>query len=343
MRNFTFIIVVILLFPFFGNNYWFLEYFLNSKGQIPEKTQGFILGINGHPLSQAAYKEFPVAEQMQLLKSMKMTYYRFDGGTDYKGQLKDEPRFAGLTREAKKHTIKLLPVLWLRGLDTMKTEPAAYERGFIEGSGFASRYGDHFDYYELGNEQDLKVLKQRSLSGKETTDYKIDKTKILASFFRGMHHGIKKADTGSKTIIDMTEGHYGFFKLLKQYNVQFDVIGIHWYSKVDFASSKLPRIINETAEVFNGEKPVWITEFNSQFGSYGGREDFQELIVSQFVEQSRFIQGVEALFIYELLDEPRLIHPKETEKTFGIVKWITPHTKWEYKKAGKSLRDTELR
>lgn len=343
MKNSAFIIVLILISSFIGNNYSILGPFFNSKRQLSKKSQGFIFGINGHPLSQAAYKEFPVAEQMQLLKSMKMTYYRFDAGTDYKGQLKDELTFAGLTREAKKYGIKLLPVLWLRGLDTMKTEPAAYERGFIEGSGFASRYGVHFDYYELGNEQDLKVLKQRSLSGKETTDYKIDKTKILAGFFRGMHDGIKKADTRSKTIIDMTEGHYGFFKLLKQYNVQFDVIGVHWYSRVDFAFSTLPRIINETAEVFNGEKPVWITEFNSQFGSYGGREDFQERIVSQFVEQSRFIPGVEALFIYELLDEPKLIHPKETEKTFGIIKWITPHTRWEYKKAGKSLQESTLR
>ncbi|MCO5948247.1 glycosyl hydrolase [Mucilaginibacter flavidus] len=289
---------------------------------LPMVNDPFILGVNGHPLNHKVYLSTPVATQASLLKSLGMSYYRVDIGTDLNGTITNESKFLELATVFQQNNLKILPMLYPHGYEQCNDALTAYNLGKKMAGGFATKYGKYFDHYEIANEIDLKLLKKRTLDGKDTSDYDSAKSKIICNFLKGMNDGVKESDPTAKTIINMCETHSGFIKLLKSYNINFDIIGQHWYSNKMYSQSvDYQNTVNDLLAVYNYKKPIWITEFNQFWGSINRREESQSAILNDFINNCSKNKMIQALFIYELLDEPdlKMSDKMQYEKKFGIV------------------------
>lgn len=303
---------------------------LKSFARYFYKQAPFILGINGHPLNQIAYIQTPLSRQMSFLKSMGMNYYRVDIGTDGLGNIREQKKFNELISVANSSNIQILPTLFLVGLNYLENEVVNYDRGLALGKGFASKYGQYFDYYELGNEYDLK-LKPSTADGRYSANYDQTKFKKVAAFMRGLIKGIKKYDITGKTIINGCGWNYGYFELLKQADLDMDIIGHHLYSMSTNQNTNYVNIVKTLAGIFENKKPVFVTELNQENGDYVGSVESQDIVVNDFIDKLKQVPEVKAVFIYELLDQPELIHPKEREKHMGVIKWNLLYTSWSFK------------
>ena len=311
-----------------------------KKGNSKEKNR-LIIGINGHPLNQLAYSKMSVAMQFDVIKKLGINYYRFDAPIDYNGSIKNEKTFYEMTSIAKVNNIGLLPMVYMIGLDFKDDTAVSYKKGYVIGDTFAKKYGRYFHYYELGNEEDLLITK-KGTSGSNPDDYDIEKLKTAACFWKGMIKAIKVHDPHALIVIN-TGGwfHYVFFDLLTNQGVNYDIIGYHWYSDMDDYSKTVNVNISKLlTQKFH--KPVWFTEINISNGTNGNTEEKQNLWISSFIKSCRKYPGVEAVFIYELLDEPDLINVDESERYYGIMKLnknkISTLPRYTYKLVGKSLK-----
>ncbi len=289
-----------------------------------------IFGINGHPLNQVAYIKTSVSTQMDMLKHYGMNYYRVDIGTDFEGNIREQKKFDNLIAGVNNANVKILPTLYLRGMDYAQSESANFTQGKILGKGFAAKYGQHFDYYELGNEYDLK-LKMAGADGRYKESYNQSQFKLFAAFLRGMIQGIKEGDSGAKTMVNGCGWNYGFFELLKYYDVNIDVIAHHLYSKSTRQNTDYIKIVQNLAAVWNNTKSIWVTELNKEDGSYNPAPEAQGLIVNDFISKLSQVPAVKAILIYELLDQPELVHNLEREKHMGLIKFNTLYDSWSYK------------
>ncbi len=306
---------------------------------LPGANDTFILGVNGHPLNHKVYLSTPVATQASLLKSLGLSYYRVDIGTDLNGTITNESKFLELATTFQANNLKILPMLYPHGYEQCNDVTTAYNFGKKMASGFAIKYGKYFDHYELGNELDFKLLKKRNLPGKDTSDFDQAKAIIVCNFLKGMNDGIKASDPTAKTIIDMGETHSGFIKLLKAYSVSFDIIGQHWYSNKMYAqSSDYQNTVTDLLAIYNNKKPIWVTEFNQFWGSINGREESQSAILNDFINNCSKNKMIQALFIYELLDEPdlKMSDKMQYEKKFGIVERNAISGQIQYKAFAKA-------
>lgn len=302
--------------------------FLTVKSPAPSTTgKNLILGINGHPLNQVAYFKTPVSRQIDLLKDLNMSYYRVDVATDRFGNVISWKRFDPLVAATAARGIKLLPMLWLTDLDYTVNAASAYHRGKTVGSGFAKRYRNNIDYYELGNEEESKILLSPGLDGSSPSHYDQKKFNILAAYLKGMDEGIKANDPGAKTIIDAGWKHYGYLKMLEKAGVGFDIVGYHWYSNMDSVDP-----FTMLTDIF--QKPIWFTEVSYRNGSLNGKEAQQSEWTKNFVNKCRQAPAVKAVFFYELFDQPSLVaRPKDRD--YGVVKWTNSFSNWRFKAVGK--------
>jgi len=65
-------------------------------------------------------------------------------------------------------------------------------------------------------------------------------------------------------------------------------------------------------------KPIWITEIDRRGGSIGGNEAEQASYMTSVSRQMMSYPGVQALFVYELFDEP-YFGPDNPESHFGMI------------------------
>jgi len=301
-----------------------------------------IRGMNGHPLNQIAYRKISLPLQFEMLKQLSVNYYRFDVPIDSDGNIKNSSSFHTMEILSATHNIGLLPMIYMVGLNYNDNAKTSFAKGYKIGNNFAKKYGRTIKYYELGNEQELAMSK-KGTSGSSPDDYDINKVKIAAAYWKGMIAGIKKKYPAAKTIINCGGWfHYSFFKLLDKENVDYDIIGYHWYSNMDdYAKSVNVDISKVISQQF--KKPVWFTEVNLVNGTNKKTEQDQEAWIKQFTLSCQKYPAVQAIFIYELLDEPELKDAAElkdapvTEKNYGMVKWGADGSKWLYKSAAKSL------
>lgn len=324
------------------------SYFGKKLAQPYHARPGFILGINGHPLSgnRPTYLNMPVEDQIKTIHDLNLSYYRIDVICNSDGKITRESRFFELAEAAKKNNIKLLALMFAQNFGQFNDNDIAYKAGFKLASGFVTRYSQYFDHYELGNELDNLLITNRKLQGVNTSDYNIDKFKIAAAYLKGMHDGVKSVDPNAKTIIDMGETHVGFISLLKQYDVPFDIIGLHYYSKKTFdEEDDFRNTITGLLDVYDNTKPMWITEFNqflgtADWGIHVEREDSQKRIINDAITNCSKISNIQALFIYELLDEPTLVvsRGQEFERNFGIASRDSNTSAITLKSMGRSLK-----
>jgi len=295
---------------------------LYTSVDILRKTP-LIVGVNGHPFNQSDYQNLPIDEQLSLIKELNLNSYRIDINPFSNGEVRDRLKFFELVQKATKNGIKLLPMIYLTGFDFQLSNDECFRRGFNLGFGFGSKYGKYFEHYELGNELELqKEISSTSKSGSDEKDYYLPNMKKLAAFLKGMNDGLKKTDPNSKTIINCAGWfHFVYLELLQKLGVNFDIAGYHWYSDMDDYAKSVNVDILSTLSI-RLKKPIWFTEINyisSSFNSSSFEEKRKDWTV-KFIKQCETSDLIEAVFIYELIDEPNLQTAHESEKRFGLVK-----------------------
>ncbi|RVU02468.1 hypothetical protein EOD41_00575 [Mucilaginibacter limnophilus] len=295
------------------------------------------LGINGHPLGTTPYINTPATKQIQLLKDMKMTWYRVDVMSKEDGSITVPSLWNPLQQASASGGVNILPMLYTRTLDLTVSEAESYKRGKTLGSNFAAKYGQYFTYYNLGNELEMKCLLPTK-SGQSQADYNKAKYNVIRGYLRGMDEGIKAKDPGAKTMIDGSWLHYGFLRMLDWDGVKFDVVAWHWYSEMEGAAAgsmyKIPDITQKLSSLFP-KKDIWFTEVNSRYKDASTHESKQNTFIVNFIEKCKKNPKVKVLMIYELFNEP--FKKGLLEPNYGIYKWTVEYTSYTKKMVAKTL------
>jgi hypothetical protein len=315
---------------------------------IPSNAD-FIWGTTGHPHVQEGYRDIPVKVQLDLIKRSGLTWYRSDWPELIMQQ--NIEGFDFLVDEADRRGIHLLPILFpINGsrsdesLEEIKKSSKEFAKRVV------SRYKGKITHWELSNELDIyaMILKgEKDRNGKvwEFGDANMDKpehfneeryAKVRAEL-SGLAEGVKEADPNAKTVINSSGWlHYAFFeRLIIEDKIEFDIIGWHWYSEMgDITNADGTTNVLEILKRYG--KPIWITEINNRGGSINSEQEQNNYIIKT-AKQIKNYPGVDAYFVYELLDEP-YFGPDNPESHFGIVKikknkdgkWIVGRRKIAY-------------
>lgn len=293
---------------------------------VGSSTSNKIWGANGHPNNQVQYFG-NVDAQLDLIREMGMSWYRVDMGTTRNGELTggNLTRFNELMTKSQQRGITVLPVLINQEWQASNyTRDDAYYVGAILGNGFATRYGSYFHTYELGNEEDGYSLKYtlRSdgvtrdyWSGANTTDYDPALFEKTYYFYNGMIEGIRAVDPTAKFIVNCSGWqHYAFFTLLNMHNVQYDIIGYHWY---DDNPTVFSQVLDQLA---NFHKDVWFTELNRRGGDTVGTYSQTSDFIYNYLNVLETRPFVKSVFVYELFNEDG---QAGAEGIYGLTYWNT--------------------
>src|SRR5690606_9189317 len=210
--------------------------------------------------------------------------YRIDINTDVYGNIKPTriDRFENLLQLSSDNGVKILPTLrvyeHLQNVKFNISTQESFDLGFSQASGFIEKYGHHFDYYELGNEMDIKTIREKKLRGYNIIDYKLNELELISNYLKGMVSAIRKLDSSSKIMLNISGWlRWGFLDYMVQKNVEFDILSYHWYSEngLDIFNINNPEYDIYSILVDKFQKPIWITEINKYNGSKYHTEDQQ--------------------------------------------------------------------
>jgi len=304
---------------------YFTAYCVNTMPEVP-----IIWGVNGHPLVQQVYLNSDLETQFKIIKHFGFSYYRIDVSADANGTIIDHQLFFKILALARKNNVKILPMFYLSGLDLNSTPDISFKRGKVLGEGIGKRYGAYFDYYELGNEEELKIIHPNT-NGDRSDQYDLKGSEVTAAFLRGMSQGIKKNDPTGKIIIDFAGWlHYEYLTMLVAKKVGFDIIGLHWYSdmgKLTNVGSMNINILKLLTLKF--KKPIWITEINRRNGSMNDNSGDQLFWIKNYLMECKNNRNVKAFFFYELYDEQGSVD--NPESNYGLVSWDPALKNYSYK------------
>lgn len=313
-------------------------------------AEPFHWGINGHPLTQEGYWQVPLNEQLDLVKQSGAKWYRISFGA--KAFRANTARFDELLEGAEKRGLKLLPVLMPSGLGENKPLDQIREESLAFGKEMAARYKGRITHWELGNELDnFSMIKKGETTpsgkvwkwdgapdGSSPDDYETSRYERCREFFKSIQQGLKEADPNALTMVD-TSGwlHYGFIERLKQDGAaNFDILAWHWYSEMGNISSVSDKKIDVLALLKERyRKPIWFTEINRRDGSKGGKEAEQAQYISTAIAKLASTEGIDAIFLYELLDEPYF--GESGESHYGLVTIEKSSGKWKVDKKKPSF------
>ena len=129
--------------------------------------------------------------------------------------------------------------------------------------------------------------------------------------------GLKLSDPDAKTLVDFSWIHYGFLELvLVRDQVPIDLLALHWYSDMGDVTKVQDRF-DLLEHLKRYDRPIWVTEVNRRGGSRDGKSAEQGDYLEQ-TARTRHGPGVEAFFVYELLDEP-YFGAASDESFYGLV------------------------
>lgn len=291
---------------------------LSFTANAQKVDRDFVWGINGHPLTQKAYSN-NLDDQIERLNDLKVNSYRVDVLLDPQGYAKKESQFIEMLSRLKNNNISTLLVLMQSGLKGLDAQ-ATYQTSYDQGKNFASKYGEMISVVEISNEADNKILLPGNLTGLKVGDYDLVKAQKIIAGIKGFIDGLKSVKSTIKVSISVSYIHFYYLQLLKDNNVDYDIIGCHWYSNMGDITNAKPPVGNALLRVSKQfKKPIWITEFNYGKGSLkvtsAKQKEYLYNTIPQIISQG-IISG---FFIYELYDQPELGQRYPLETSYGLI------------------------
>lgn len=292
--------------------------FTSTIVKAQKKTKPFVWGINGHPLTQRDYSN-NLDEQISAINDLGLTSYRFDVLLDKDGYAKKEPSFIEILNQLKKNNISALPALMQSGLKSESVD-SIYQAAYGQGKNFGIRYGDYLTVVEVNNEGDNKIRLRDNPGKAKQGAYDTEKAKRFIAGIKGFIDGLKSVRADIKVTLSVSYIHYYYLQLLKDNNVNYDIIGCHWYSNMGDITRVKPmnsNVLSFISQSFN--KPIWITEFNQFKGTTTVNFARQNEYINQSI-QKIIDQGIiGGFFIYELFDQPSLKKRYPLEACYGLI------------------------
>jgi hypothetical protein len=308
------------------------------------KTQStpLITGINGHPFNTVAYNAnsstiagVDYTTQANMVKAMGMTYYRVDVATDANGKATNETKLLDLIAKCQVNNIKVLPMIYDR-CNYSGTTTSNYNAAYTQMAGFATLYGQYFDYFELGNEWELfddLLLRAPNLppnfhNGRDSTDYDLPRVNLAAQYVKGMEAGLKSVLPSKQSIVN-TAGFFPTYWMDRMYAAAptINVCGWHLYADMPAGYVNLG-VTNIHQYLYNRyHRPIWYTESGYRFKTtltQQANEDASNDWRNTLTTQATADPNVKAIIFYELLDEPERsgFSPYNfQEENFGWVKF----------------------
>lgn len=298
-------------------------------------SQSMEFGLNGHPFAQIVYKNISIQKQLDLVKESGAKWYRVDcyGASIEPQQMS---KIKELVYEAKKRGLKILPCIFpplniSKEDDLDKIYKISYE--FSKKIVSELKYDVHV--WELHNELDnIAIVKKDELSylgtlwksgipdGSKIEHFESTRIKKVMAMLKGMSNGVYAADPNADRIINGTYIHYGLIEHALINEINFEIIGWHWYSDMGNITKVKGNIdLLERLKKYN--KPIWITEINKRGGSKGADGENEQYIylkdtLKAYLNYAKKY-NVQKLIIYELLDEPQF-GANNPESFYGLVK-----------------------
>lgn len=271
-------------------------------------SQNIKRGVNGHLSSSESYKLISVDKQMALLKENNFKYYRVNLSVGEKGNL--SPAGYNLVNTAKTNNVTIIPNISLVKFSFSLDPDSAYKTGLQYGKVIGENLGSLFSYIEFGNELNFKIKK--GVDADNYLTYDEEKSKVLGMYLKGYSEGFKSVNKTTKIIMGCVGDNYQFLYFLKKYDVKFDIIGNTRYS------FNKPDIFAKMYSIIS--KPIWILEFNFPKGTKNTSVDKQQKWLNSYIPKLVSNKYIDALFIYELLDENHQLYKNPNEAQFGIYK-----------------------
>jgi len=276
----------------------------NVAGSLSCATKGNIgWGAAGHNDrmslgSNSTYNTITIDQQMKLLKSAGLNWYR----------TACEPADCSLlVSAAQANGISLLFVLEPRPDDT-QSESANYTLGYQFALSISSAYIGKIKYYEASSELDVWTGLNGSVDGSQRSMYNQARYVLARGFTKGMIDGIHAGDPSALAVVGDTGWcHYGFLQALWADGVRWDVTSFYWYAAQGNVEHAGCNGANVAAIHASFGLPVWITEFNSNTAAQNNDPAAESAWVTQFMAQIDGISSayrIRRAFAYELLDEP---------------------------------------
>lgn len=291
-------------------------------------VKNFYLGVNGHPVTQEAYKVLSAKEQLELIKSLGFNIYRIDIAVDENGYSKMHNRLSEFCQSADKMGIILLPMLYHAKMDFDGSEQDSYESGYQRGRSFADIYKDYFKYYNIANELDNQCILPK-MSGTLSSHYDLKKFKIIAAQLKGMNDGIKSIDSEAETMVNACWMHYRYLLMLEDYGVNYDIVAYHWYDEMDRLAAKTYNIDDITQFLCaRFSKPIWFTEINIRNVTGNVPDDVQSAFLNKMYMQCKNNPQVKAMMIYELFNQPVF---NSIESHYGLFTWTQRYKQYHPK------------
>lgn len=289
-------------------------------GEVRAQNRNFVWGVNGHPLTQYDYRQATWDSQIKFLKDLRLSHYRIDIPLVKNGQARNENLFLDFMNRLVANNIVPMPVVFPREQYMVGDSISVYQSYFQQGKNFTERYGRYIDVMEVGNEWDLKLMISNSHNdGTKASHYKSQGTKERMWLLAGFIDGVKSVKASMKVSLSLTWTHWYYLDLLQQYDINYDIIGYHWYSNMgDITNVRAPygNILQKIEAKY--QKEIWITEFNTKNGTKNDSAKKQQYISKSL--KNILGQGiVKGFFIYELFDQPKfkLKYPEEAD--YGLL------------------------
>lgn len=265
-----------------------------------------VWGVNGHPFT--AHPGIPYEVQLDHIRDLGMKTYRVNVSS-----LDHEPALAHLIALAKPRGIDILPVL-TPPLDLAKTDAETlYKQAKAFARYFVSRFKDDVRVWELGNELEVFAIITACemqddgvqyncawgpAGGVGPLEYYGPRWAKVRAVLKGLSEGTKSVDPAIRKAIGTAGwGHLGAFERMKADGIEWDISVWHMYGQDPEPAFKI---------ITGYGKPIWVTELNHPLGSQDGEvEQAQGLhALMDRLRALRETYKVEAVQIYELLDEP---------------------------------------
>jgi hypothetical protein len=304
-------------------------------------SSGLIVGVNGHPLNNIVYDGLSTiagvdyTTQSNMLKAMNMSYYRIDIQTDATGTAVQESRLLDIIAKCQANNIKILPMISDKcSYADTATTTGNYQRAYTQMRGFATKYGQYFDYFELGNEWELfdKLLSQtggNTHDGTQASDYDLPRVLLAEQYVKGMEAGLKSKLPGKQSMVN-TAGFFPTYWMDRMLAAAptINICAWHYYANMPGNLAAKGYTSNIHQYLYNRyHRPIWYTETNyifkttkTQQENENASNDWRVTLTAQAIADP----NVKAIIFYELLDEPErspVNEPHFEEENFGYVKF----------------------
>ena len=283
--------------------------------------EDFLWGVNRHSNFYHLYGDINLEEQIHLMADMGAKIMRININTE---------DIASTDKTVKLCNAYGIKVMIIMGCVRTMGENNDTDYEYRMMNFFADRYNGKngfgkVDFFQLDNEVDSYYYDQFGHNGYDYMEaYDIDFLKELASNFNNLSKAVRDADTDASVVINHNGKFPQFIDYLCNFNVDFDIIGIDWYSAMSEKLISHGQTPFARAKMLYDEykKDIIICETNLTSNQDRDENDVSNWdILIDIMNEAYSYPFVKGCIVYELCDEPYLedVGSFNGEAHFGII------------------------